>query len=231
MHRETFEIKFKHDCEVTIATPRAVDATSEEPIPADVPIVIALHGMGQNEDRMRRFMGPIADLPFIWVYPRGVHPFEIRKPEKTRIGHAWYLFTGDQETLRQSMLDTTEYLLEVRTEVINRYGLRPCAIVGFSQGGYLAGVVAANHADQFTAAASLGGRLKHEFMPEGGGVKLAQFHGAKDVNVSPDLAKEAAEATRSKGYEVEYSEDIDAGHEISEYMAQELGDWLKKVFA
>ncbi|MHC4842128.1 MAG: alpha/beta hydrolase, partial [Planctomycetota bacterium] len=199
--------------------------------PADIPVVIALHGYGQNEDHMRRFMSPIADLPFIWVYPRGVYPFEMRQPEKTRIGNAWYMYTGDQDDLRDSMLTSTKHILNVREEVIKRYGERPCAVIGFSQGGYLAGVVGANHPECFMAAACVTGRLKHEFMPESNGVKLAQFHGLDDTNVAPELSREAVEATRAKGFEVEHFEIEDTAHEITEAMADELGDWLKKVLA
>lgn len=231
MHRETFRIDFQHACAVTIATPRAVDVSTDEPLSADIPVVIALHGMGQNEDHMRRFMSPISDLPFIWVYPRAVYPFEMRQPEKTRIGNAWYMYTGDQEDLHESMMDSAKYILNVRQEVLKRYGERPCAIVGFSQGGYLAGFVGANNPECFTAAASIAGRLKHEFMPDGNGVKLAQFHGLDDESVSPELASKAVEETRIKGFEVEHVEVKDTAHAVSPEMAEQLGDWLKKVLA
>lgn len=231
MRRETFEIDFQHSCPVTISTPHAVDVSTGKPLPASIPIVVALHGYGQNEDHMRRFMSPISSLPFIWVYPRGVHPFEMRQPERIRIGNAWYMYTGDQNDLRESMTHSMKHILNVREQVIERFGDRPCAIVGFSQGGYLAGLTGACQPQAFKAAASLTGRLKHEFMPAGNGVKLAQFHGLDDKNVSPDLAREAVKATRAKGFEVEHVEIKDTAHEISEDMAGSLGDWLRKVLA
>ncbi|MEE9311406.1 MAG: hypothetical protein V3V10_03230 [Planctomycetota bacterium] len=231
MHRETFEIDFQHACPVKISTPRAVDLSTDKPLPAEIPIVIALHGYGQNEDRMRRFMSPISGLPFIWVYPRAVYPLEMRQPEKIRIGNAWYMYTGDQDDLRESMAQSMKHIMNVREQVIERFGERACAIVGFSQGGYLAGLTGACHPQAFKAAASLTGRLKHEFMPDGNGVKLAQFHGLDDENVAPELARDAVEATRTKGFEVEHFEIKDTAHAISEDMAEKLGDWLKKVLA
>jgi phospholipase/carboxylesterase len=193
------------------------------------PVVMALHGMGQSEDHMRRFLRGLEDSPYIWCFPRGVHPYEIRKPERTRIGHAWYLFTGDQDALRESMHLTGQCLLDLHDALAREYPVGGSAVVGFSQGGYLAGVVAAGNPGRFKGAACIGGRLKHEFMPEGGGVRLLQLHGGNDRSVPPELAQEAVTATRRKGYEVEYHVDEQAGHEVSPGMVEHLGRWLGDV--
>jgi len=193
------------------------------------PLVIALHGMGQTEDHMRRFLRDLEETPYIWCFPRGPHAFEMRRPERTRIGHAWYLFTGDQDALRDSMLLTSQYLAGLHDALLAAYPVSGTAIAGFSQGGYLAGVTAGLNPDRFKAAACIGGRIKHEFMPDGGGVALLQLHGARDENVTPELAKAAVEGARAKGYDVAYVEDEGAGHEVSPKLAHELGRWLSEV--
>jgi hypothetical protein len=82
---------------------------------------------------------------------------------------------------------------------------------------------------RFRAAASMCGRLKWEFMPPGNGVKLAQIHGAKDESVTVELAKQGVEGARERGYEVEYFEDAEAGHEITPGMVEQLRGWLGGV--
>lgn len=199
------------------------------------PLVIALHGMGHSEDLMRRYMGELLDRPWIWVFPRGPHPFEMRQPERVRIGYAWYLYTGDQAELRASMKTTTQYLMDLQDLVRKDFPISESIVVGFSQGGYLAGYVAPHHPERFRGAASIGGRLKWEFMDDAPDtskkqVALAQFHGAKDENVAASLAHEGADKCRELGYEdVEYFEDEDAGHEVSPRLAAALSLWLERL--
>ena len=197
------------------------------------PLVIALHGMGHNEELMRRFMGALVDRPWIWAFPRGPHSFEMRQPEKIRIGHAWYLFDGDQDALRRSMQATAQHLLDLHDLIRRDYPVATSAVVGFSQGGYLAGYVAPRNPERFKAAACVAGRIKHEFLQDAPRtVALAQFHGGKDENVAPGLAQEALENCAALGFEdTHYYADPEAGHEVSANMVTELGKWLERVLA
>jgi predicted esterase len=199
------------------------------------PLVIALHGMGQYEALMQRAMAPLFDRPWIWLFPRGVHPFEMRTPEKIRIGYAWYLYTGEQDGLRESMKLSDQHLMNLQDVVRKEYPVSDTAVIGFSQGGYLAGYVAPHHPERFRAGGCIGGRIKHEFLDDTPGpareqVALAQFHGGKDQNVTPALAREALEACGKSGFkDTAYFEDAEAGHEISEKLVHEVGLWLERL--
>jgi predicted esterase len=195
------------------------------------PLVMALHGMGRREDVMRRQLAPLLNEPWIFCFPRGVLPFEMRKPGRTRIGYAWYVFDGDQDALRLSMKESCRWLLELRRALASRYATVASAVVGFSQGGYLAGVLATREPGSFSAAACIAGRLKWEFMPDGGGARLAQIHGGLDESVAPELARQALEGARGKGYACDYFEDPQAGHEISAPMLEFLRQWLRGALA
>lgn len=213
---------FRLPCPYTLRVPPGYKASRA------APLVICLHGMGQNEDLIRRAMAPLLDEPWFFCFPRGCLPYEIRKPERRRIGYAWYVFDGNQEALRESMELGCRYVLEVQDVIRTEYAISRTAVVGFSQGGYLAGVVAAQNPLRFGAAACIAGRLKWEFMPKGGGVKLAQLHGARDDSVTPELARQAVEDARQRGYDTAWYEDPEAAHEVTPAMVEFLRGWLRE---
>jgi len=197
---------------------------------APVPLVIALHGMGHGPEHMQRAMQPLLDGPWAWLFPRGLWPYEVRKAGGITIGHAWYMFDGDQGRLRASMEYAAAHLCALHDEVRARVALSRTALVGFSQGGYLAGYAGPAHAGRFAAAASIAGRIKHEFLEVPAPVALAQFHGARDAVVRAAAAREAAEKCRALGFaDVTYFEDPQAGHEISPPILEALGNWLRRV--
>lgn len=192
-------------------------------------LVIALHGMGQSPAHMQRAVEPLLDQPWIWVFPRGPWPYEIRKPEKTIIGHAWYMFDGDQQRLRASMDIAGAHLCGLHDELRARLNIGRSAIIGFSQGGYLAGYVGPQNPQRFAGAACVAGRIKHEFHAQATPVALAQIHGGHDPAVKAQAAREAAEKSRALGFDVTYFEDPQAGHEISPAMYEALREWLRRV--
>ena len=201
------------------------------------PLVVALHGMGQDESVIRRDLAPLFDRPWIWLFPRGPYPLEIRGRHVMRIGYAWYMFDGDQTRLRQSMDASCRHLLAIIDTLWNtcRIDLSKAAVLGFSQGGYLAGVLGATNPMRFKAACSIGGRIKHEFLTDaaakaGPRVALAQIHGGRDESVKPQPARDSIEAASKLGFtRAEYFEDPEAGHEITPRMVDWLGTWLERV--
>lgn len=197
-------------------------------------LVMALHGMGQSPALMQRMIAPCLDLPCLWLFPRAPWPYEIRKPDKIIIGHAWYVYDGDQQALRASMDVAGAHLLGLQAEIAARHQVRQTILAGFSQGGYLAGYLGPRHPGVFSAAACVAGRIKHEFHADAGpqarAVKLAQFHGGRDQAVKPEAARDSVAAARALGFtDVRYAQDPQAGHEISPAMAQDLRQWLKEL--
>lgn len=227
----TFSRDFTVSCPITVVLPRAYEPERAWPL------VMALHGMGESDEIMQRYLEPLLEHPWIWCFPRGPYAHEVRKPESRRLGYAWYLFDGDQPRLRESMDATATHLLAIHDRMRMQYPISASALVGFSQGGYLAGAIGPNHPQRFKAAGCIAGRLKWEFLdtapPEAHqSVSIAQFHGALDENVSLVLATEAVERTRALGFkDVRLLTEPDAGHRPTRPIIRSVGQWLEEVFA
>lgn len=194
-------------------------------------VVLALHGWGQNgEVMMRRAAIAMHAYDATWVFPDGFHQFEVQSGR--RIGCAWYLFDGDQDNLRQSMMLSTErlQLLVSYLETKREQEFQEIAIVGFSQGGYLAGVTASHMDERARTAVCIGGRFKHEFFDNAAAGRLAlhQVHGNEDSSVKPELAEKALSACKERGFAVTIETIAGLGHKLSVDALHKAGAWLAK---
>lgn len=219
-------LPFTVDLPYVLARPAGIADTQP------TPLVIALHGMGQTPALMRRVMGALLEQPWTWLFPRGPWPYEIRRAEGTKIGYAWYVFDGDQQGLRAGLDQSANHICALHDVIRSRVAISRTAIVGFSQGGYLAGYAGPRNPQRFAGAACISGRIKHEFLADtrSKSTALAQIHGALDVAVKADAARDAVEKTRALGFaDVTYFEDPNAGHEITPPMLDTLGQWLRRI--
>ena len=202
---------------------------------APAPLLVALHGKG---DRAGRFEEEARDaLPKGWglLVPSAPIPRDARPVAgKETIGGSWYLYDGDTEAFRASLARAEEFLVEVVGRALATGAVDPgrVAVLGFSQGGYLAGVAAVRRRPLFRAAVIAGGRLKVEalgpWLPAARGLPVLGLHGARDTSVRPGPARESIDAARAAGLEAGFRE-FDAGHEFSPDMRREAREWLRAV--
>ena len=220
MPKNHFEISFTRGCRAHIEAPDGV---------GNPPLVLGLHGLSMSGHEMRHWLAPaIAKGTHAWLLPDGPFPFERRNGQG--IGHAWYLFAGDQKRLRATMDEAIAHLTKVLDEAARQVVFDPArvSVLGFSQGGYLAGVLAAAMQERFRGACCAAGRFKHEFFAPpvaGKAPKFLQLHGARDELVLPSLAEKAAQATRELGYDVTMKVFEDAGHELTPAMQDAFLEW------
>ncbi|MCE9637448.1 MAG: dienelactone hydrolase family protein [Planctomycetes bacterium] len=207
---------FSHDvpCEV------------RRPADADGSVVVALHGMGQSAAHFERDAAPLVPPGATLILPQGPYPFEMRSKDTTRRepprqGNAWYVWTGDSGAFVRSLADVASWLLAVIDSEIASEGLdgRRAALVGFSQGGYLAGFVGVRNAARFRALVVASGRMKDEILADAApaaaaaGLRVLDVHGEKDEAVRPEPCRASAERLAALGLPLEFRT-YDAGHAV-----------------
>lgn len=198
------------------------------PADPDGSLVVALHGMGQSAAHFAKDALPLVPPRASLLLPQGPYPFEIRRdaapgdaPAPPRQGNAWYVWTGDSDAFVRSLERTTAWLLGVVAAEVAAASLDPCrvALVGFSQGGYLAGFAAVRHADRFRALVVAAGRLKDEILADAAplaaraGLRVLDVHGERDASVRPEPCRASAERLAALGLAVGFRT-YDAGHAV-----------------
>jgi predicted esterase len=189
------------------------------------PLVIALHGRGMSERALERWLRPGIDRGGLsWWVPRGPLPQEF---ESRRIGYAWYVFDGDQATLKASMDEARPYLLDLVAAA--RRTLRPPSVTlfGFSQGAYLASYVALSRPDLFDRLVCCGGRPKAEFVGDLAAarrVRVLVQTGARDTAVPPELVAKGVAPLRAAGLDV-LEKSYDAEHKVTPEMANDVAEF------
>ncbi len=179
---------------------------------ADGSVLVALHGMGQSAASFVRDVAPLRPDGVTAVVPQAPYPYEMRSDAGIRQGNAWYVYTGDSEAFRASMERTGVWLLRVIDAEIARLGLDPSrvALLGFSQGGYLAGYVGIENASRFAALVVAAGRIKDEALTDAiraaarTPLRILDIHGEEDVSVKAVAARDSATRVAALGLPVEF---------------------------
>jgi phospholipase/carboxylesterase len=194
------------------------------------PLLVALHGKGDRADRFEEEAREALPPGWALLLPSGPVPRD-RHPAKggASLGDSWYLYDGDTPAFRESLDAAESHLLRVLKH-IRRHGVfRPAALLGFSKGAYLAGVVGVRNPDRFRAVVQVAGRLKTEMLgphlPAARGVRFLGLHGTNDAAVKPGPSAESLAAARAAGLDAEFRE-FDAGHEFTPDMRRAAREWL-----
>jgi len=195
--------------------------------------------MGENEAVMARRVSPLGRLPARLLVPRAPFPVELRRRDRTRIGHAWYQYDGDEDRFVASMEHTRRYLFPLIDRVCGlssgeRSGGGPFPgvfLVGFSQGAYLAYYLALRHPDRFQGVIGVAGRPKDEVLgphlEAAREVRVLHLHGASDEVVSADACRDSVAVLAAAGLDAHFRL-VPGAHEVSPEMQEVMGEWLRK---
>jgi predicted esterase len=195
------------------------------------PAVIALHGYGWDETRftpvVRRRFGAV---PWVWIVPRG--PWRVH-PTRGEVGYSWLVGSGEhpdhagmrgtEALLRQAIAGTARRL---------RLDRRKVALLGFSQGGFAAGVAALHRPRTWRGAAVLGAYINPAMVPDGlgraRGARLAFFHGRQDREVPLERARRSVRVLAEAGIPAALKT-FPGGHTLSPAMADAARSFLLEI--
>lgn len=193
-------------------------ATSGEKLP----IVIAMHGLGDRPESFVALFGGLAVKARL-IAPYGLEPYSD--------GFSWFPLSNEEE-LAKGMETAADRVAALIREITAEKPTRGRAIVtGFSQGGMLSFALAVRHPEAVRAAFPMGGRLPRALWPEAWPLgketpDLIAFHGAADARVPVESARATVAKLRSLGWSAELHEYAGAGHTI---VAEERKDVTRAI--
>lgn len=202
------------------------------------PLLVALHGKGDGPARIEAEAGEALPRGWALLVPSGPVPRD-RSRDRT-IGDSWYLYDGDTPAFREALRRAEEHVLGILARVLaaepprgaGAPDPRRVAVLGFSQGAYLAGTLAVRNPRVFRAAVLVAGRLKHEALredlPAARGVRILGLHGRDDRSVPPGPSRRSIEAARAAGLRAEFRE-FAAGHAFTPAMRAAARRWLGRL--
>jgi phospholipase/carboxylesterase len=187
----------------------------------DGSLVVALHGMGMSAASFAKDVLPCLPPGAAALIPQAPLPFEMRSAKGIRQGNGWYVYTGDTEDFLASMRHVEAWLLKQIEFAVADHGLdaKRVALLGFSQGGYLAGFVGVRHAARFRRLVVAAARIKHEVLEQDarraatGAMRVLAVHGETDESVAASAAKASCDALAGWGVPAEFRT-YTAGHAV-----------------
>jgi Predicted esterase len=194
------------------------------------PLLIALHGYGENKRRMMREARQIAPEGFAVASLQGFHQHIVDAKEAggpLRFGFGWvtnFHPEDSHELHHRALLDLIETLV---AEGVAERGL--IFLLGFSQTCALNFRFAFTHADSLRGVVGICGGLPGDWET---GVQYRQtkasvlyLHGKMDKLYPPARVADYAEQLRSRASDIEMKS-YAAGHEITAAMREDVRAWL-----
>jgi len=179
------------------------------PAAPGAPLVCAFHGQWEDEQAWPRRLGD-KGRALAWVFPRGPYEAEVERGGRTLRGNSWYTYTGEAEAFAASLRETGAWVLALLDHALRETKAARDAVhlLGFSQGGYLAGSMALLWPERFAGAAILGARFKTELLAGDfrrvRGLRLFAGHGRYDRSVRPEPALRCAQELLDHGVDVKH---------------------------
>ena len=194
-----------------------------------LPLLVALHGIGQSARAFAEEWSEVCDARRFVLFPDGPLPFEVQEKNGRRQGQAWYIYTGDQAEFLRSADRTATYLNGVIQQVVREYPIdtERIALLGYSQGGYMAGLMALKEPKKWSTLVCIAARLKSELVPETNSdrIPVLSLHGKHDRLIDPGYAENHASLLRARGWVVDFRT-YDVGHRITDDMRRDAALWL-----
>lgn len=196
-------------------------------------LVLILHGFKLSGKIVYDKLASSCPADAAVLAPNGPFPLPERKEDGSyRAGFSWYFYDPVKDVYFIDM----RVAIELLTGLVRELGFEdlPKRVVGFSQGGYLAGLaalelknvvqvvaVAASHLPEEIEEAL---RSKERSWPQG--MRMDSVHGAKDDVVSIEEARQAHEKLAARGVLGRFVVLADEGHRLSPAVRSAVSELL-----
>lgn len=197
------------------------------------PLVVLLHGHGQNPEFFARVAQWLSPGERIFVIPQG--PYTAGETEGKGFTH--FRERDDYSEDLFTAQGSADWVVRVMDDALKRYPIQDSAaiVIGFSQGGALAHLVAAYHPTRVKAYAAVGGYfIPHLLTPATlkgeaeAKVRALIVHDLLDPAVPFDEAAYAHNMLQTAGVDVTIAPLEKFGHTFTPEVGMKIDEWLRK---
>lgn len=185
-------------------------------------ITLLLHGLDERGLRIYRKLLKYLPEDSHVIAPNAPFPLPRLKTDRIDLGYTWYFYDKFTRTYQIDQTLALSLLHSLLREV-NPQNL-PVTIIGFSQGGYLAPLLAYQEKNT-RHVIGLGCEFRSHFFPSKPTFTLDAVHGEADSIILPDMAKNEIELLRQKDITVNWHPVPGVKHEIT----KEMGTVVQKI--
>lgn len=200
---------------------------------APLPLVIALHGLGDRPESFRLLLDDLPAKARV-IVPRAPMPHG-------KDGFSWFEFRANDMDASgetgEGIRSSTERLSRLIASLTNKYkGPSRVVVCGFSQGGMLSFALAAAHPELLGAAVPISGYLPSSLWPSQRPTvrplpTILALHGEADPLIPVESDRWSVEALRSNGYNAELRTWPGVAHGLSLQMRAVLTASVLKAVA
>lgn len=189
------------------------------------PLLVALHGWGQNAKRMLRDLAPVSARGVLVAAPQAPHPFYLDM-SSGKVGFHWLTKYERDRAVADANAFIAAMLEKLRQE--GAYDPSRIFLLGFSQGCSMAWRFCVSGHAQPAGMIACGADLPPdvaEKLPTPSPFPVLLVHGREDGIISPTKMHEAREGLEAAGVQHDVYE-FDGGHEIPLAAAEHIADWI-----
>ncbi len=171
------------------------------------PLIVYLHGYGQNIDRFEKSTSALHSLEAYHLYIQGPYADLKNIKHRGKWGFAWYLYNGKQGSFVKSLEYTSEFIQEIIDNIIKFIKVSRICVLGYSMGGYQAGYFGLSRWKHTNELIVINGKIKAESFSQSKLKKVNQMnicsiHAKGDQDVPLDLQQSSVDALIKAGANV-----------------------------
>jgi len=200
------------------------------------PVLVALHGYGADAGRMRAQLRGLERAPYARLFLDAPFPTLVREEVPVREGRTWYVYTGDQPAFVRALEFGADFVDRALRRVAAEHPIdaRRAALLGYSQGGYLAAYAALRAPRRWRGLVAIACRVKVEALadslPRARGFPVLVIHGRDDRSVLLDPQRRAVETLKAHGVDVELNVHP-GGHGLSRALVPAIDAFVRRALA